>query len=151
MKDLLEGLSYIIVILGGIISSILYIKKFNADKSSHLDNIFSGSFGNEGNVGGETPSHYLELKIMTKNGRVDGILCSRNLTSGSYWNGLSVIGKRNRNKISLDAIHIRGGKINKMFSFTIAYKKGEFKWKTKSLLENDCLPKNAVIWKFCDK
>jgi hypothetical protein len=148
VKDILESISYIVVIIGGITGAIFYFQNLGKISSDDFDAQFTGHIGNEGSIGNDdTPSHYVELELTAKNGSIDGIVNTRSLTSESEWSGLSVRGKRKRNRANLEVIHFRGGRVINVHNFTLTLKNDKFYWKKISTEDNDVFPVAAALFK----
>ncbi|KAA6440893.1 hypothetical protein FEM33_05035 [Dyadobacter flavalbus] len=152
MKDILESISYVVAIIGGVAGAIFYFQKKHNFSSVNFDTQFTGNLGNEGNIGDDVaPSHYVELELTATNGTVSGIANTRRLTSETQWSGLSVAGKRKSNVAYLDITHVRGGRVIYVHKFTLTLKNNNFYWKKISTEDNDFFPETATLFKYVNQ
>jgi hypothetical protein len=146
IKDLLELGSYLVAIIGGSTAGIIFLRRNLKTYNEQLDCAVSGKWSNEGSIGGELPTHFVDLDLVVEDKIARGILSSRKLNSETHWNNLSVSGTRKGKEVKLRVVHIRHGKIIEPATIKIKIDRKDLKW----LLVRgtaDFFPVEIVLWK----
>lgn len=145
-KDLLESLSYLVIILGSIFGVIFFFIKYYKKYEKRTDKAYTGFWRNEGNIDiTNEMTHTIALSLESKNRELSGLLYVRKFDEDTQWNNVNVVGKRFFNRSIISLTHVRKGKVLNIASVKLKLKKKEMSWK---LLKGtaDFFPKKAVLW-----
>ena len=144
-KDLLESLSYLIAILGGIFVSIYFLIKYYKAYDKRISQAYSGFWINEGCINPKNEeTHSIELALESDNRELSGTINVQKYSEDAHWNGLSIDGKRFLKRASINIIHIRKGEVLKVATVKLSLKKKEMIWKLKNGTA-DFLPTKTIL------
>jgi hypothetical protein len=133
-----------------VIGAVKDLQAFAAKVRDARDKRFSGTWGNEGNCTGPTPSHYVELVLLSKATEVTGIVRSRNLELAATLPNASFIGRRSGYSVVGEVVDVSRGRLVRYGQITLRLDKKFLKLRTTKRLA-DFLPIQATLWRQSDE
>lgn len=115
------------------------IRKVRAEK-------FSGNWTNEGSIGGQSPSHYVNLELIVEGVEVSGIITSRKLDDETCMNNQSFTGRRSGYRINGQVITVSQGRVGCYGHVRLHLRNGVLHFKSKKLIA-DFLPITTTLWR----
>ncbi|MFC0772415.1 hypothetical protein [Terrimonas alba] len=146
-SDILELVLKIFGIIGGLVAAYLFIKKWHKSYVEKKSRFFSGNWSNEGNIGGEEATHYLDLKLTCSGDELDGSFNVRKNDENHTWYAVGISGKRFFSTAKCKIIHIRHGQVLN-YGIVVLRKdsKRNLKWVLKEGVA-DFFPKETTLYR----
>ena len=141
---LLENLYYVVAIVGGTASGVIYLWRGYRRRSKRLDEEFSRNWTNEGDPTSDY-SHYVDLELDVEDGKVSGVIHSRSLESECLMPNTSLVGKRRGKKVIAELVDLVHGRRVNYGEVEIRLKDDRIHWTLKTV-EHDGFPEYTVMW-----
>ena len=144
-SDLLELVLKVFGIITGLVTAFIFIKKWHKSYVTKKSRFFSGNWSNEGIIGGEDPSHYIDLTLYCSGDEVNGSFNVRKSGEDHTWHSVGIHGKRLFSTLNCKITHIRHGQILDYGIVILSIKsKRNLKWKLKEGI-GDFFPKETIL------
>lgn len=133
-----------------VIAAVKDLQAFAAKVRDARDKKFSGTWGNEGDCTGPTPSHYIQVVLLSKATKVTGIVRCRNLKSATTLPNGSFVGQRSGYRVVGEVVDVSRGRLVHFGQMTLLLDKKFLKIKTTKCIA-DFLPVQATLWRQSDE
>ena len=110
-SDILELIIKVFGIIGSLVAAYIFIRKWYKSYVEKKSRFFSGSWSNEGNIGGQELSHYLDLTLTCSGDEISGSFNVRKNDDDHTWHSVGIHGKRFLSAAKCKITHIRHGQI----------------------------------------
>ena len=109
--DIVLFIGGVFVIIGGFYKAYVEFYKKRKELRKKMDTFFSAAWTNEGALGVEFPTHFIDLRLSCSGKKIRGSFDVRKIDEDHTWHSLSIFGKRRFSTLRCNIIHARDGKV----------------------------------------
>ena len=145
--DIILLIGGVFVIIGGLYKAYIEFDKKRKDVRKKRDGFFIGNWSNEGNIGGDEPSHFVDLNLYCSGKEIMGSINARKNGNDETWIKASMNGKRGVSRSKCKITYVRHGQV--LDYGTVILKKDSrrnLKWELKEGV-GDFFPKETVLYR----
>ena len=145
--DIILFIGGVFVIIGGLYKAYIEFDKKRKALRKKGNGFFTGNWSNEGNIGGDEPSHFVDLRLYCSGKEISGSINARKNSSDETWINASMNGKRVASRSKCKITYVRQGQV--LDYGTVILKKDSkrnLKWELKEGV-GDFFPKETTLYR----